>query len=165
MLLCLLLECCLEYLSSRISIPRCSINFHTAQLINNINKYLKRAISRFSRSLHPLISCQTQCIKESEVDIYSLKSYPVLWFPPEITEMWQNFIQGCFSLLLLEAMRALCVLCWRNSRWRHFILDVIEIRQDRLEHLKLSNLVGGCATSPALSSNLRPEDINNNNST
>ena len=67
---CLLLECCLEYLSSRISIPRCSINFHTAQLINNINKYLKRAISRFSRSLQPLIFCKTQCIKDSEVDIF-----------------------------------------------------------------------------------------------
>ena len=31
MLLCLLLECCLEYLSASISIPRRSINIHTAQ--------------------------------------------------------------------------------------------------------------------------------------
>ena len=46
------------------------------------------------------------------------------------------------------------------SFWTYF-----KIRQDRLEHLKLGNLIGGRATSPALSSNLRPEDINNNNST
>ena len=31
MLLCLLLECCLKYLSASNSIPRRSINFHTAQ--------------------------------------------------------------------------------------------------------------------------------------
>ena len=165
MLLCLLLECCLEYLSSRISIPRCSINFHTAQLINNINKYLKRAISRFLRSLQPLIFCKTQCIKDSEVDIF----FKIISCVVISTSICWKVAKFDSRLLFIIAFWRHCALCACYvgeildddiSFWTYF-----EIRKNRLKHLKLSNLVGGRATSPALSSKLRPEDINNNNST